>query len=166
MSEERQERCENRRFWQRKTESDFGEEHTEQQMLVLLTDDTGLVKIGECHRYPPTWDDPQSGNVSYAVATLFPVTTIHEWCGEFQVKHNPILDADISILNLSVRAQNCIECEIARREGNWRKERPTLVGDVLRFTVSELRSIKNMGNTTLKEIVDKLSLRGLKLKDY
>lgn len=60
------------------------------------------------------------------------------------------LDAPLSMLELSVRATNCLE------SGNI-----NCVGDIVKLTVRELRMLRYMGDTTIKEIVEKLQKHGI-----
>lgn len=60
----------------------------------------------------------------------------------------------ISVLGLSRRAENCIS--------NFDI---TTVGELIGYTKSDLLKARNMGNSTIKEISEKLVAIGLKLGD-
>jgi DNA-directed RNA polymerase subunit alpha len=64
-----------------------------------------------------------------------------------------MLDRPISDLNLSVRARKCMA-----RLGL------TLIGELLRKTGDDLLECKNFGVTSLNEVRDKLTAKGLKLR--
>lgn len=66
--------------------------------------------------------------------------------------HNAILDIPVTDFELSVRARNCLK-----------KMNIRVLGDLVRTTESELLGYKNFGETSLKEIKDMLSAKGLRL---
>lgn len=67
-------------------------------------------------------------------------------------KRNALLDTPVNDFELSVRARNCL-----------RKMNIRTLGDLLRITEPELLSYKNFGETSLQEIKDMLSSKGLRL---
>jgi len=68
------------------------------------------------------------------------------------VKRNALLDIPVSDFELSVRARNCL------KKMNIRS-----LGDLLRSTESELLGYKNFGETSLVEIKEMLTAKGLRL---
>jgi DNA-directed RNA polymerase subunit alpha len=66
--------------------------------------------------------------------------------------HNAILDIPVTDFELSVRARNCLK-----------KMNIRILGDLVRTTETELLGYKNFGETSLKEIKDMLSAKGLRL---
>ncbi|MEI7837797.1 MAG: DNA-directed RNA polymerase subunit alpha C-terminal domain-containing protein, partial [Planctomycetota bacterium] len=66
--------------------------------------------------------------------------------------HNAILDIPVTDFELSVRARNCLK-----------KMNIRVLGDLVRTTESELLGYKNFGETSLKEIKDMLTAKGLRL---
>lgn len=68
------------------------------------------------------------------------------------VKRNALLDTPVTDFDLSVRARNCLK-----------KMNIRTLGDLVRVTESELLSYKNFGETSLTEIKEMLSSRGLRL---
>ncbi len=69
-----------------------------------------------------------------------------------KTRRSQILETPITDFELSVRSRNCL------KEMNIRK-----VGDLLKISEAELLSYKNFGETSLKEIKNILSLKGLNL---
>jgi DNA-directed RNA polymerase subunit alpha len=67
-------------------------------------------------------------------------------------KRNAVLDIPVTDFELSVRARNCL------RKMNIRS-----LGDLVKTTEAELLSYKNFGETSLKEIKEMLTSRGLRL---
>ena len=67
-------------------------------------------------------------------------------------RRNAVLDIPVSDFELSVRARNCLK-----------KMNIRTLGDLVRTTEAELLGYKNFGETSLKEIKDMLSLKGLRL---
>lgn len=67
-------------------------------------------------------------------------------------KRNAMLDTPVTDFELSVRARNCL------KKMNIRS-----LGDLLRITEAELLGYKNFGETSLQEIKDMLTARGLRL---
>ncbi|MGC9455437.1 MAG: DNA-directed RNA polymerase subunit alpha C-terminal domain-containing protein [Phycisphaerae bacterium] len=67
-------------------------------------------------------------------------------------KRNAVLDIPVTDFELSVRARNCLK-----------KMNIRTLGDLVRTTESELLAYKNFGETSLKEIKDMLSAKGLRL---
>ena len=67
-------------------------------------------------------------------------------------KHNAVLDIPVTDFELSVRARNCL------KKMNIRS-----LGDLVKTTESELLAYKNFGETSLKEIKDMLTAKGLRL---
>jgi DNA-directed RNA polymerase subunit alpha len=67
-------------------------------------------------------------------------------------RRNAVLDIPVTDFELSVRARNCL------KKMNIRN-----LGDLVRTSEPELLGYKNFGETSLKEIKDMLSLKGLKL---
>jgi DNA-directed RNA polymerase subunit alpha len=67
-------------------------------------------------------------------------------------RRNAVLDVPVTDFELSVRARNCLK-----------KMNIRTLGDLIRTTESELLSYKNFGETSLKEIKDMLSAKGLRL---
>ena len=67
-------------------------------------------------------------------------------------RRNAVLDVPVTDFELSVRARNCL------KKMNIRS-----LGDLVRISETELLSYKNFGETSLKEIKDMLSSRGLRL---
>ncbi len=68
------------------------------------------------------------------------------------VKRNALLDTPVTDFELSVRARNCL------KKMNIRS-----LGDLLRITESELLGYKNFGETSLVEIKEMLTAKGLRL---
>ena len=58
----------------------------------------------------------------------------------------------VDMLDTSVRYKNCLE-----------SENILAIGDLLRFTESELLKVRNFGKTSLKEVKNKLAALGLSL---
>ncbi|MFP4141627.1 MAG: DNA-directed RNA polymerase subunit alpha C-terminal domain-containing protein [Phycisphaerae bacterium] len=67
-------------------------------------------------------------------------------------KRNAVLDIPVTDFELSVRARNCLK-----------KMNIRTLGDLVKITESELLGYKNFGETSLKEIKDMLSAKGLRL---
>lgn len=67
-------------------------------------------------------------------------------------KRNAVLDIPVTDFELSVRARNCLK-----------KMNIRTLGDLVRTSESELLAYKNFGETSLKEIKDMLSAKGLRL---
>ena len=67
-------------------------------------------------------------------------------------KRNAVLDIPVTDFELSVRARNCL-----------RKMNILSLGDLVRTTEAELLGYKNFGETSLKEIKEVLSAKGLRL---
>ncbi len=67
-------------------------------------------------------------------------------------KRNALLDIPVTDFELSVRARNCLK-----------KMEIRTLGDLVRTTEAELLGYKNFGETSLKEIKDMLSAKGLRL---
>ena len=67
-------------------------------------------------------------------------------------RRNAVLDIPVTDFELSVRARNCLKKMDIRT-----------LGDLVRITEQELLSYKNFGETSLKEIKDMLSAKGLRL---
>ncbi len=67
-------------------------------------------------------------------------------------KRNALLDTPVTDFELSVRARNCLK-----------KMQIRTLGDLLRITEAELLSYKNFGETSLIEIKNMLSSKGLRL---
>ncbi|HUT02189.1 MAG TPA: DNA-directed RNA polymerase subunit alpha C-terminal domain-containing protein [Phycisphaerae bacterium] len=67
-------------------------------------------------------------------------------------KRNAVLDIPVTDFELSVRARNCLK-----------KMNIRTLGDLVRTTESELLAYKNFGETSLKEIKDMLTAKGLRL---
>jgi len=67
-------------------------------------------------------------------------------------KRNAILDISVTDFELSVRARNCLK-----------KMNIFTLGDLVRTTEAELLTYKNFGETSLKEIKEMLSMKGLSL---
>ncbi len=67
-------------------------------------------------------------------------------------KRNAMLDTPVTDFELSVRARNCLK-----------KMNIRTLGDLLRITEAELLGYKNFGETSLQEIKDMLTARGLRL---
>lgn len=63
-----------------------------------------------------------------------------------------LLSKSVDMLDLSVRSKNCLD-----------SENILLVGDLVRFTESELLKVRNFGKTSLKEVKSKLAALGLSL---
>ncbi len=63
-----------------------------------------------------------------------------------------MLSKSVDMLDLSVRSKNCLDSENILG-----------IGDLLRFTESELLKVRNFGKTSLKEVKNKLSALGLSL---
>lgn len=68
------------------------------------------------------------------------------------VKRNALLDTPVTDFELSVRARNCLKKMSIRS-----------LGDLLRITESELLGYKNFGETSLVEIKEMLTAKGLRL---
>ncbi|MFG0331513.1 MAG: DNA-directed RNA polymerase subunit alpha C-terminal domain-containing protein [Phycisphaerales bacterium] len=68
------------------------------------------------------------------------------------VKRNALLDTPVTDFELSVRARNCLK-----------KMNIRTLGDLLRTTEAELLGYKNFGETSLQEIKEMLSSKGLRL---
>lgn len=69
-----------------------------------------------------------------------------------KTRRSQILETPITDFELSVRSRNCL------KEMNIKK-----IGDLLKISEAELLSYKNFGETSLKEIKNILSLKGLNL---
>ncbi|MCZ6835941.1 MAG: hypothetical protein O7G85_09225 [Planctomycetota bacterium] len=69
-----------------------------------------------------------------------------------QQKHSALLDTPVTDFELSVRARNCLK-----------KMQIRTLGDLLKITEAELLSYKNFGETSLTEIKQMLSIKGLRL---
>ena len=67
-------------------------------------------------------------------------------------KRNAVMDIPVTDFELSVRARNCLK-----------KMNIRTLGDLVRTTEPELLSYKNFGETSLKEIKDMLTAKGLRL---
>ncbi|MBN1556078.1 MAG: tetratricopeptide repeat protein [Phycisphaerae bacterium] len=67
-------------------------------------------------------------------------------------KRNAVLDIPVTDFELSVRARNCLK-----------KMNILTLGDLVRTSEAELLGYKNFGETSLKEIKDMLSAKGLRL---
>ncbi|MFP4107100.1 MAG: DNA-directed RNA polymerase subunit alpha C-terminal domain-containing protein [Phycisphaerae bacterium] len=67
-------------------------------------------------------------------------------------KRNAVLDIPVTDFELSVRARNCLK-----------KMNIRTLGDLVKTTEAELLGYKNFGETSLKEIKDMLSAKGLRL---
>lgn len=67
-------------------------------------------------------------------------------------RRNAVLDIPVTDFELSVRARNCLK-----------KMNVRSLGDLARTTESDLLGYKNFGETSLKEIKDMLSIKGLRL---
>jgi DNA-directed RNA polymerase subunit alpha len=67
-------------------------------------------------------------------------------------KRNAVLDIPVTDFELSVRARNCLK-----------KMNVYTLGDLVSTTESALLGYKNFGETSLKEIKDMLTMRGLRL---
>jgi len=63
-----------------------------------------------------------------------------------------LLSKSVDMLDLSVRSKNCLD-----------SENILAVGDLVRFTESELLKVRNFGKTSLKEVKSKLAALGLSL---
>ena len=63
-----------------------------------------------------------------------------------------LLSKSVDMLDLSVRSKNCLDSENILQ-----------VGDLVRFTESELLKVRNFGKTSLKEVKSKLAALGLSL---
>ena len=67
-------------------------------------------------------------------------------------KRNAVLDIPVTDFELSVRARNCLK-----------KMNIRTLGDLAKLTETELLAYKNFGETSLKEIKDMLTAKGLRL---
>lgn len=67
-------------------------------------------------------------------------------------RRNAVLDIPVTDFELSVRARNCLK-----------KMNIRTLGDLVKITENELLGYKNFGETSLKEIKDMLSAKGLRL---
>ncbi|HUS47399.1 MAG TPA: DNA-directed RNA polymerase subunit alpha C-terminal domain-containing protein, partial [Phycisphaerae bacterium] len=67
-------------------------------------------------------------------------------------RRNAVLDIPVTDFELSVRARNCLK-----------KMNIRALGDLIKTTESDLLGYKNFGETSLKEIKDMLSAKGLRL---
>ncbi len=67
-------------------------------------------------------------------------------------RRNAVLDIPVTDFELSVRARNCLK-----------KMNIRTLGDLVRTSEAELLAYKNFGETSLKEIKDMLSAKGLRL---
>jgi len=67
-------------------------------------------------------------------------------------KRNAVLDIPVTDFELSVRARNCLK-----------KMNIRCLGDLVKTTEADLLSYKNFGETSLKEIKDMLTSKGLRL---
>ena len=68
--------------------------------------------------------------------------------------HETVVDEGIASLKLTVRAENCLK-------GGGIFTITQLVG----YTVNDILILPNLGRKSLKEIIEKLKARGLKLKE-
>lgn len=111
--------------------------------------------VGICRRNPPTVKDwhtsyfPEVGDI---------------WCGEFkwsdnaikefhQNEANKILDKDIKLLELTLRANNCLRCSNINT-----------IGDLIKWSKFDLLEVPNLGRKSCAEISDMLERKGLKLR--
>jgi DNA-directed RNA polymerase subunit alpha len=69
-----------------------------------------------------------------------------------RLRRDALLDTPVTDFELSVRARNCLK-----------KMQIRTLGDLLKITEAELLSYKNFGETSLTEIKEMLSARGLRL---
>jgi DNA-directed RNA polymerase subunit alpha len=69
-----------------------------------------------------------------------------------RLRENAVLDTPVTDFELSVRARNCLK-----------KMQIRTLGDLLKITEAELLSYKNFGETSLVEIKNMLSSKGLRL---
>ena len=67
-------------------------------------------------------------------------------------RRNAVLDIPVTDFELSVRARNCLK-----------KMNVRTLGDLVRTSESDLLAYKNFGETSLKEIKEMLSIKGLRL---
>jgi DNA-directed RNA polymerase subunit alpha len=67
-------------------------------------------------------------------------------------RRNAVLDIPVTDFELSVRARNCLK-----------KMNVRTLGDLVRTTESDLLGYKNFGETSLKEIKEMLTIKGLRL---
>lgn len=67
-------------------------------------------------------------------------------------KHNAVMDIPVTDFELSVRARNCLK-----------KMNIRCLGDLVMTTETELLAYKNFGETSLREIKEMLSAKGLRL---
>ncbi len=98
--------------------------------------------MGECLRYPPVFiDEDNSG---------FPVTFRDSWCGEF------VRASDWSLFHseLTVRAANILDNS---QIDSFEK--------LIRYSKTDLLKKRSCGKRTVRDIVRRLRLIGLKLKD-
>jgi DNA-directed RNA polymerase alpha subunit len=109
--------------------------------------DTKNTLIGRCKRNPPTTKNSQE--LGY-----WPPTDKSDWCGEFKLKKEEILDVQVSELLLSVRCRRAME-----------KLNCYTIKDIVKNTRWKFLGIRGFGESSLMEIVAKLDKYGLKLKD-
>jgi DNA-directed RNA polymerase alpha subunit len=132
-------RCKNCQFWVRQAEEDTS---------------------GQCRRFPPELpqleaqlEAMQATGASPFVG-VWPDTLGLDWCGEFQARETPPLDArPLDALGLSTRTINSLE------RGNVRTVR-----DLLARSAKDLKAIRNFGDAALKEVQDRLAANGLQLR--
>ena len=132
-------RCKNCQFWVRQAEEDVS---------------------GQCRRFPPELpqieaqlEAMQATGASPFVG-VWPDTLGLDWCGEFQPRETPPLDArPLDALGLSTRTINSLE------KGNVRTVR-----DLLARSAKDLKAIRNFGDAALKEVQDRLTANGLQLR--
>lgn len=72
---------------------------------------------------------------------------------ETTIAANELLNLPISELNLSIRARKCVT-----------KLGIITIGELLRRTGEDLLECKNFGDTSLRDVREKLAKRGLKLR--
>jgi DNA-directed RNA polymerase alpha subunit len=137
MPEER--RCKNCQFWMRQSDEDVS---------------------GQCRRFPPQLPqiekqlEAMEATGASPFVGVWPDTLGLDWCGEFQARETPPLEASpLAALGLSTRTVNSLE------KGNVRTIR-----DLLGRTARDLKAIRNFGDAGLKEVQERLAANGLSLR--
>jgi hypothetical protein len=140
VSDERQERCERCKFWDRSK----------------LPDDAN---VGVCRRHAPAprtilHHDDDDNSFCLKEWPVWPQTLGSEWCGEFQAPTLPANGLALEDLGLSQRAFGCLW-----REGVRTAEQLT------RLFPDDLLDMRNLGAGTLAEVRQALARHGLTLRE-
>jgi DNA-directed RNA polymerase alpha subunit len=135
MAEVRQ--CKGCRFWLRQAAEDLS---------------------GQCRRFPPSLPqtEKQQAALEETGAGVFvgvwPDTLGVDWCGEFRPR-DPA-DSPVDELQLSTRTLTCLK-----------KANLNTVGDLVSRSAAELMKVRNFGDASLREVMERLAGRGLALRE-